>query len=109
MAQIKSPEELEKLRQEILSGKNPSKPCIFSMRRLQLRCFRCGEVIAAFKAEIEKQGLKAEVDTKGCRCPGLCEKGPVVIIYPEKICYLRVTPDDVPEIVAQTVVGRKPR
>ena len=107
MAQIKSPEELEKLRQEILSGKNPSKPCISVCAGSSCLASGAGEVIAAFKAEIEKQGLKAEVDTKGCGCPGLCEKGPVVIIYPEEICYLQVTPDDVPEIVAQTVVGKK--
>lgn len=107
MAQIKSPEELEKLRQEILSGKNPSKPCVSVCAGSSCLASGAGEVIAAFKAEIEKQGLKAEVDTKGCGCPGLCEKGPVVIIYPEEICYLQVTPDDVPEIVAQTVVGKK--
>ena len=66
-----------------------------------------GEVIAAFKAEIEKQGLKAEVDTKETGCPGFCERGPVVVIYPEEICYLQVKPEDVPEIVSQTIKEKK--
>jgi NADH-quinone oxidoreductase subunit F len=69
--------------------------------------FGAGEVIAAFKAEIEKQGLQADVDTKGTGCPGFCERGPVVVIYPEEICYLQVTPEDVPEIVSQTIKEKK--
>jgi NADH-quinone oxidoreductase subunit F len=69
--------------------------------------FGAGDVIAAFKAEIEKQGLQADVDTKGTGCPGFCERGPVVVIYPEEICYLQVTPEDVPEIITQTIKEKK--
>ena len=64
-------------------------------------------MIAAFKAEIEKQGLKTAVDTKETGCPGFCERGPVVVIYPEEICYLQVKPEDVPEIVSQTIKEKK--
>ena len=66
-----------------------------------------GEVIAAFKAEIENQGLDAEVDTKGTGCPGFCERGPIVVVAPEDICYVQVTAEDVPEIVAQTIREKK--
>jgi NADH-quinone oxidoreductase subunit F len=66
-----------------------------------------GEVIAAFKAEIEKQGLQADVNTRETGCPGFCERGPVVVIYPDEICYLQVTPEDVPEIVSQTLREEK--
>ena len=31
----------------------------------------------------------------------------MVVIYPEEICYLGVTPEDVPEIVTETIVGKK--
>jgi NADH-quinone oxidoreductase subunit F len=63
--------------------------------------------MAAFTAEIESQGLKADVDAKGTGCPGFCEKGPIVVIYPEEICYLEVKPEDVAEIVSQTVKENK--
>ena len=76
------------------------------MCRFQLSCSGAGEVIAAFKAEIEKQGLKADVDTKAAGCPGLCEKAPIVVIYPQKIV-MTGNPEDVPEIISQTVVGKK--
>lgn len=103
MARIKSPEELEKFRQELLSRRDPNKPCISICAGAGCLASGAGEVIAAFNAEIERHGLNADVDTKGTGCPGFCERGPVVVIYPEEICYLQVTPEDVPEIVSKTI------
>lgn len=103
MARIKSPEELENFRQELLSRRDPNKPCISICAGAGCLASGAGEVIAAFKTEIEKQGLNADVDTKGTGCPGFCERGPVVVIYPEEICYLQVKPEDVPEIVSKTI------
>ena len=44
---------------------------------------------------------------KGTGCPGFCERGPIVVIDPEQTCYLQVTPQDVPEIVAETIKQKK--
>ncbi len=107
MARLNSPEELEKFRQEILSKRDPNKPCISICAGAGCVASGADEVITAFEAEIEKQGLKTDVDTKGTGCPGFCERGPVVVIYPEEICYLQVTPGDVPEIVSQTIKEKK--
>jgi len=107
MPRINSPEELEKFRQEILSKRDPNTPCISICAGTGCIAFGAGEVIAAFKTEIEKQGLQADVNTKETGCPGFCERGPVVVIYPEEICYLQVTPEDVPEIVSQTIKEKK--
>jgi NADH-quinone oxidoreductase subunit F len=103
MALLSSPELLEQHRQQILSRKEPTAPCISICAGAGCVASGAIEVIAAFEAEIEKQGLTAEVDTKGTGCPGFCERGPVVVIYPDEICYLQVTPEDVPEIVSKTV------
>jgi len=107
MARINSPEELEKVRQEILSRSDPNTPCISICAGAGCIASGADEVIAAFKAEIEKQGLQADVNTKETGCPGFCERGPVVVIYPEEICYLQVKPEDVPEIVSQTIKEKK--
>ena len=107
MARLNSPEELEKVRQEILFRRDPNTPCISICAGAGCIAFGANEVIAAFKTEIEKQGLEADVDTKGTGCPGFCERGPVVVIYPEEICYLQVTPEDIPEIVSQTIKEKK--
>ncbi len=107
MAQLNSPEELETFRQELLSKRDPSAPCISVCAGAGCVASGADAVIAAFKAEIEKEGLTAKVDTKGTGCPGFCERGPVVVIYPEEICYLQVTAEDVPEIVSQTIKANK--
>ena len=107
MAQLKSPEELDNYRQTLSSGRDANTPCISICAGTGCLAYGAAEVIGAFKAEIEKQGLTAKVDTKGTGCPGYCEKGPVVVIYPEEICYLGVMPEDVPEIITQTIVGKK--
>lgn len=107
MPRINSPEELEKVRQEILTRRDPGKPCISICAGAGCLATGAAEVIAAFKAEIEKQGLEADVDTKGTGCPGFCERGPVLVIYPEEICYLQVKPEDVPEIISETIKEKK--
>ena len=103
MARINSPDELETFRQALLSRRDPNKPCISICAGAGCIASGASEVITAFRAEIEKQGLAAAVDTKGTGCPGFCERGPIVVIYPEEICYLQVTPEDVPEIVSRTI------
>ena len=107
MARLNSPEKLEKVRQKILSRRDPNTPCISICAGAGCIASGAGEVIAAFKAEIEKQGLQAGVNTRETGCPGFCERGPVVVIYPEEICYLQVKPEDVPEIVSQTIKEKK--
>ncbi len=107
MARLNSPEELENFRQAVLSRRDPGKACISICAGAGCIASGADKVIAAFKAEIETQGLTADVDTKGTGCPGFCERGPVVVIYPEEICYLQVTAEDVPEIVSQTIKEKK--
>ena len=107
MTLLKSIEELENLRQDILSKRNPDKPVVSVCAGAGCLASGAGEVIAAFKSEIEKQNLNTNVDIKGTGCPGFCEKGPVVVIYPEEICYLQVTPEDVSEIVSQTIIEKQ--
>src|SRR4030043_32758 len=107
MARIKSPAELEEIRKGILSKRDPNKPCITICGGTGCLALGNQRVISAFKEEIKKQSLAAKVDVRETGCPGFCEKGPIVVIYPEETCYTEVTPEDVPEIVSQTVIGKK--
>lgn len=54
-----------------------------------------------FENEIKKQGLEKEVKVVKTGCFGLCEAGPVVIVYPEGSFYSHVKPEDVFEIVSE--------
>jgi NADH-quinone oxidoreductase subunit F len=107
MARLNRPEDLQELRQTILSRRNPENPCISICAGAGCVASGADEVIKAFHREIESQDLSSIVDTKGTGCPGFCERGPVVVIYPEEICYLQVRPEDVPEIVEQTIKNKQ--
>lgn len=107
MPRINSQAELDDFRKGVLSERDPNLPCISICAGAGCMASGAGEVITAFKAEIEQQGLNAEVTTKETGCPGFCERGPLVVIYPESICYLQVTPEDVPEIVTETIKNKK--
>ena len=104
---LNSPSELELLRKDLLSKRDPDKPCISICAGAGCLASGAAEVITVFKSEIDKQNLKAVVDTKGTGCPGFCERGPIVVIYPKEICYLQVTPEDVPEIISQSIKDKK--
>ena len=105
MERLSSAEALETFRQELLSRRDIDTPCISICAGSGCVALGARELIDAFEAELRVQGLDASVDTKGTGCPGFCERGPVVVIHPEEICYLQVTPEDVPEIVSETIKG----
>jgi (2Fe-2S) ferredoxin len=59
----------------------------------------------AFKRELKKAGLGLLVRANHSGCLEQCEHGPTVVIYPQGVWYGRVTLDDVPRIVARTIVS----
>jgi NADH:ubiquinone oxidoreductase subunit F (NADH-binding)/(2Fe-2S) ferredoxin/Pyruvate/2-oxoacid:ferredoxin oxidoreductase delta subunit len=108
MPRINSPAELEEFRREIISRKDPNKPCIAVCTGTGCLALGATKLVIALKEEIRKQGLKAEVvDFRETGCPGFCERGPIVVIYPEEICYVQVQADDAAEIVSQSIVSGK--
>jgi NADH-quinone oxidoreductase subunit F len=107
MPRINSAAELEKFRKDLLSKRDPNKPCITLCSGTACHATQSEKIAAAIEQEIEKQGLKAEVDFRRTGCHGFCEKGPIVVIYPEEICYLQVKPEDIAEITSQTLKEKK--
>lgn len=57
------------------------------------------KVEAALREELAKKGLDKEIMVVETGCHGFCEMGPLVIVYPEGTFYVRVQPEDVPELV----------
>jgi NADH:ubiquinone oxidoreductase subunit F (NADH-binding)/(2Fe-2S) ferredoxin/NAD-dependent dihydropyrimidine dehydrogenase PreA subunit len=62
-------------------------------------------VAEGFKAEIARRGLSEAVGLRLTGCLGFCEIEPMVVILPRKILYQKVKPEDVAEIVEQTIMG----
>jgi (2Fe-2S) ferredoxin len=59
----------------------------------------------AFKKELKKARLGPLVRANHAGCLEQCEHGPAVAIYPQGLWYGRVTVEDVPRIVARTIIG----
>ncbi|MBR1683578.1 MAG: NAD(P)H-dependent oxidoreductase subunit E, partial [Clostridia bacterium] len=66
------------------------------------------QIIERFEEKIKETGLDKEVKVIRTGCFGLCEAGPVVIIYPEGTFYSRVKVDDVDEIVSEHLLKGRP-
>lgn len=60
-----------------------------------------GKLKDKLAAELEERGLQREIKVVDTGCHGFCEKGPIVIVYPEGVFYCQVTEDDVSEIVEE--------
>jgi NADH:ubiquinone oxidoreductase subunit F (NADH-binding)/(2Fe-2S) ferredoxin/ferredoxin len=107
MPRINSSAELEEIRKDILSSRDPNKPCITLCSGSACQATHCKKVAAALDLELEKQGLTDKVSLRKTGCHGFCEQGPIAVIYPEGICYLRVKPEDIAEIVSETLMQKK--
>jgi NADH:ubiquinone oxidoreductase subunit F (NADH-binding)/(2Fe-2S) ferredoxin/NAD-dependent dihydropyrimidine dehydrogenase PreA subunit len=99
--------ELEKLRRSIISKRDPSRTCISVCGGTGCLASGAGAVVDAFIDEIEKQELQVNVELKETGCHGFCEQGPVVVIRPKRIFYRRVKPEDIPEIISETILKGK--
>ena len=72
------------------------------------------EVYERFLEVVGERGLSVSVQmdrtesdvVMSCSgCQGFCQRGPLVTIYPEGVFYTKVKPEDVEEIVDETLVG----
>ncbi|HIV30929.1 MAG TPA: NADH-quinone oxidoreductase subunit NuoF [Candidatus Pullichristensenella excrementipullorum] len=61
-------------------------------------------LVERFEELLEQNGLTKEIKLVHTGCFGLCEAGPVVIVYPEGAFYSRVKVEDVDEIVSEHLV-----
>ncbi|MFI3283469.1 MAG: NADH-quinone oxidoreductase subunit NuoF [Erysipelotrichaceae bacterium] len=61
------------------------------------------EIYYRLQKEIEAMKLDSEVKIIKTGCFGLCQKGPIVAIYPDKVFYCHVSVDDVKEIVSEHI------
>ena len=69
---------------------------------------RSAEVYDNFVKYIEQYGLKDEINVVKTGCFGLCQKGPIVAVYPDKVFYCHVQPENVERIVSEHLLkGRK--
>jgi NADP-reducing hydrogenase subunit HndC len=102
---LSSAEELENLRKEIASRRDPHKLGITVCAGTGCQTYGAKDVFNAFVDEANKQGLADKIEVRGTGCHGFCEKGTLVVVFPEETAYVKVQREDVPELV--TAVANK--
>jgi len=105
MPRLISPKEFEELRKSILVKRDKNKLSISISSGTCGRAYGSDKIAAEFMREIKKRGLEEKIAFREVGCLGFCEREPLVIIFPERICYLNVKMEDVPEIVDKAVKG----
>ncbi|MEW6658426.1 MAG: NADH-ubiquinone oxidoreductase-F iron-sulfur binding region domain-containing protein [Thermodesulfobacteriota bacterium] len=105
MKRIKNVAELQDLRQGLLAAQDPDQPVVRVC--LGPGCLALGaeKVAQAFRTAIKYKKLKAAVKPllKETGCHGFCGQGTLVSLTPADLFYVRVKPEDVPEIVDVTL------
>jgi NADH:ubiquinone oxidoreductase subunit F (NADH-binding)/(2Fe-2S) ferredoxin/NAD-dependent dihydropyrimidine dehydrogenase PreA subunit len=107
MGKISSPQELERYQNEILSKRDPHQPCVTVCGGTGCHASGCHQVIDAFRKVLQDHSKGNGINIRVTGCHGFCERGPLVVIYPQKILYQRVKPEDARTIFEETILNGK--
>ncbi len=107
MKRLSSPQELAAWQAEIVASR-PQKP-----KMVVVSSGTCGQasgsldVLQAFREELRSRQLEAKIGLRVTGCHGFCEMEPNIIIEPERIFYKNLKPNDVPQIIEETLLSGK--
>ncbi|MBU2496272.1 MAG: NAD(P)H-dependent oxidoreductase subunit E, partial [Candidatus Omnitrophica bacterium] len=107
MIKLRSPQSLADYRQRLRGAADPQQRRIRVCDGTGCRALGSRKVLASLQETLREAGLADEIEVIPTGCPGFCELGPLITIDPEGIAYNRVSVDDVPAIVAKTIIQGK--
>ncbi len=107
MQRFRSPDEVKEMRL-CLEALETTRPCISVCAGSGCKASGAQNVLDSLHGELKKRGLEHTVDIKSTGCHGFCEKGPVMIVRPEKVFYNGVSQSDAKDIVNSVTNGHKP-
>jgi len=108
MPKLQSLAEFEQWRVACSAQRDPNRPCLAVCAGSGCTAAGAPELLAALRKAVTRAGLQESVDVKSCGCHGFCERGPVMLVWPEGTFYNRVAARDAGDIVASVSNGRRP-
>ena len=98
---------LKALQDHLVQAHDPNRPIVRVCRGPGCLALGADKVSQAFQSTIQSQGLGIKVQPliKETGCHGFCSQGTLVTVAPADLCYVRVKPEDVEEIVQTTLVN----
>jgi NADH-quinone oxidoreductase subunit F len=103
MNRIQSITEFQTWQTRLSAEWDETQPCLRVCDGTGCRALGSQKVLAALREQIKKANLDTSIEVVGTGCPGFCECGPLITIYPQRLSYQKVKPADVPEIVEKTL------
>ena len=88
MARPTSVDGFRQWQETLKAALDPSRKVVTICGGTGCTAFGAPTVQEAFEKTIAQAGVQDRVSVKATGCHGFCEKGPVVVIQPEKIFYL---------------------
>lgn len=107
MRKLKKIQDFQQLKEVIEKRREPSALSVTVCCGTGCVASGAKDVFAKFQEEIKAKKIGAKINSKATGCHGFCERGPLVVIFPKRIFYQRVSTEDVPEIVEKTLVEQK--
>ncbi len=102
---LSSPKDLNEYRKSIQSTKKKFEKVISVCGGTGCHAQNCVQVREEISRELDERLLSDKVMVKFTGCHGFCEMGPLVVIHPAGILYVKVSPSDAQRIIESSVVG----
>ncbi|GAB4390789.1 MAG: NADH-quinone oxidoreductase subunit NuoF [Thermodesulfovibrionales bacterium] len=107
MEKLSSIEALERLRARLKEETfGPEKARIKACCGSACMASGSPKVVAALEKEAAARGVDVEIVKTGCK--GLCQKGPVLMVDPQRIFYQKIKPSHAAHLINYTVIGGVP-
>ncbi len=106
MNRLTNAAELQALKDHLVQTQDPNRPIVRVCRGPGCLALGADKVSQAFQTAITSQGLGVKVQPliKETGCHGFCSQGTMVNVAPANLCYVRVKPEDVEEIIQTTLL-----
>jgi NADH-quinone oxidoreductase subunit F len=108
MRKVQSVANLKRWRKRVQSRQQHEDGVVYVCGGTGCQAYGCQKVKEAFERELQALKRDKKIALKYTGCPGFCERGPLVTIHPQDLFYQRVKEEDVPRIVAETILKGKP-
>ncbi len=105
MTRFQDVRELYQFAEILKKETDPNKKCVIISSATCGLAFGARQLVEATREEIKRQNLENEVDLRVTGCLGFCEREPILIVSPQNIFYPRPAPEDVPEIINESVIN----
>ncbi|MFH1231516.1 MAG: NADH-ubiquinone oxidoreductase-F iron-sulfur binding region domain-containing protein [Planctomycetota bacterium] len=107
MKRVNNIVEFKSWQETLMKSRNPNERVIVLCGGTGCNACGCKFIAEAVRVELKNAGLSDRIKLRITGCHGFCEKGPLMIIQPQGILYVSLKPEDIPEIINQTIKNNK--